>query len=184
MNIFRRNWFHLAGLTIVFSCVVAGATPNDVTKPEIDTRMCGTWELSPEFNQLLGFKDEDTRSDPVDHPLSFSIAVDKKLAASIGDEDFKQFHEEVFRPMGQQVVATGQWKTTFLSEPGIETACFITRKIGKTYIWVAAPFSVLYGGQLSYISGADKKRDVLVLDFNFRRNERTPSSVAYRRTIE
>lgn len=182
-----RLFFSLAGLAIAFSSGECADPPVAVAQLKVDARMSGAWEVSPELNSLLGFEDDDVRSDLVDHPLSFNLTIDQTLTESLTKEakaTFAQFCDEIYRPMGHQVIATGQWQTKFRVEPGISTACYITQSRGKTHIWVKAPFVILYGGQVSFINGAIAKRDALVLNFNPERKERTPNIAAYRRSAK
>ena len=180
----RLPLFYLAALAVMAASSICAEVLVAADQVKADARMSGVWELSPELNSLLGFEDDDQRSDLVDHPFSFSLTIDEVLAESHSEaakSTFPQFCEQVFAPMGHQVVATGQWKTKFRSDPGIETDCYISQSCGKSYLWVGAPFAVLYGGRVSFIGGATEKRDVLVLDFCFDHDNQTPNTAAYRR---
>lgn len=187
MNTLRHSVLCFAVLAIAFSFGECSKTSCAADVPQVDMRMNGTWELSPELNALLGFEDDELRSDAVDHPVSFKLTIDQTLTESLtreARETFGQFCEEMFCPMGHQVIATGQWQTKFRVDPGISTDCYITQHHGRTYIWVSAPFVVLYGGQISFINGSSANRDVVVLDFNPNREPGAPNIAGYRRSTK
>ena len=81
-----RLFFSLAGLTIAFSSGECAEPPVAVAPLKVDARMAGAWEVSPELNSLLGFEDDDVRSDLVDHPLSFKLTIDQTLTESLTKE--------------------------------------------------------------------------------------------------
>ncbi|MEM0895551.1 MAG: hypothetical protein AAGJ79_01605 [Verrucomicrobiota bacterium] len=138
-----------------------------------------------EAHRLLGFADVASRADSsVDHPISFRFTLDEKPGETIGAKTLEEARELLFRPMGHEVVATGKWVTKFVVKPGIGTDCFVTKHEGQTYLWVTAPFTVLYGGKVTFLSGADTEHDLLAFDFNTVSSERTPDTVVYRRKLK
>jgi hypothetical protein len=161
-------------LTLALSLASLGPQQSMADAPAESTpvvRPCdqwvGAWRVSPEFGRLLGFDDRQDREEAVfDHPASFTLAIDAELGASIAAPKRQEMEIVVFKKIGHKVVATGRWETTFEVDPGIDSECYVTEKDGATFLWVGAPYAVLYGGKVSLLQGADASRDHLVIDFN------------------
>jgi hypothetical protein len=144
----------------------------------------GSWEMCVEVNRLLGFGGGANQSDATcDHPASFSLKLDEAVGATMGAEKVATYRDVVFERMGQRIVATGKWKTRLEVDPRIETDCFVTTRDGSTFLWVGAPFGVLYGGSVAHVQGIDQEHDLLVINFNPLTKNRTPDTVVYRRKI-
>lgn len=149
------------------------------------SKWAGTWEISEEVNRLLGFADDTSRGDAIfDHPQSFRLSLDKVVGENKDAKKFAEMRDSLFRPMGHTIVATGKWETEFRVDPGIEPDCFVTQHDGHTFLWVGAPYVVLFGGKLAFIQGSDPNHDLMALNFNTMSSERTPDSVVYKRTVE
>ena len=140
------------------------------------------------MNRILGFHDDETRVDAVvDHPTSFRLSLDKAVGERLSARVVEDYRDKIFRPIGHRIVATGTWETTFDVDPGIDSNCFVTQHEGSTFLWVGAPWVVVYGGKLSFMQGRDRRHDVMVLDFNvtpahLAGKTRTPDTVAYKRS--
>jgi hypothetical protein len=144
----------------------------------------GSWEMCVEVNRLLGFGGGENRSDATcDHPSSFSLTLDEAVGATLGAEKVAAYRDHVFERMGHRIVATGKWKTKFDVDPRIGTDCFVTRRDGSAFLWVDAPFAVLYGGSVAHVQGINQDHDMLVINFNPLTKDRTPDTVVYRRKI-
>jgi hypothetical protein len=157
-------------------------------KPKGNSQWVGPWEMSEELNRILGFKDDASRNDAVfDHPSSFRLSLDKVIGEKMNASLLRAYRDTVFRRIDHRIVATGKWETKFDVDPGIDTNCFVTQHDGSTYLWVGAPYVVLFGGKVSFIQGVDRKHDVMVIEFNktsdrLVRKFRTPDTVAYKRS--
>lgn len=179
--------------TLIFCSLSQNAVPllakdaPQKTKAKIYTQWNGTWELSAAANKLLGYSDEEDRADiAVDFPLSFNISIDEKLGTSISQKEIQLMQDAVFKKVDHKIVATGTWETTFKVDPEIEEKCFVTEGHGETFLWVPAPYVVIYGGEISVIQGATKDKDLLIIDFDATRkhldgNHRSKTNVAYQR---
>ncbi|MEZ6133803.1 MAG: hypothetical protein R3C53_02725 [Pirellulaceae bacterium] len=145
----------------------------------------GSWQSSEEFNRMLGFGGDESRRDAVcDHPTAFRLSLDKVVGQNINGRVLAIYRDIIFQRMDHRIVATGKWETEFDIDPGIETDCFVTHHNGSTYLWVGAPYAVVFGGKVSYIKGFDQSHDVMVIDFNVEEEHRTPDSVAYKRKLK
>lgn len=167
-------------------CVGFGGAEDKAPRPQaaLHEQWAGSWEMSDEFNRLLGFGRGEERRDAVsDHPSSFSLALDEMVGETMGAGKLATFRDRVFARMGHRIVATGKWKTKCDVDPGIETDCFVTTHDGSTFLWVGAPFVVLYGGSVAHVQGMDHQHDVLVINFNPLTKDRTPDTVVYRRKL-
>ncbi len=165
-------------------------------KPAVDLRhyqpWVGSWEVSSEWNTLLGYADKKSREGAVfDHPLSFRLSLDATPGESTSTDAYRDYREKIFPKLGHTIVATGRWETAFPPElePGVETVCFLTVREGSTYLWVGAPYAVLYGGKVSFLEGAEPRHDALVIDFNSLSppsdlRKRTADTVGFRRTAK
>jgi hypothetical protein len=129
----------------------------------------GQWVLSEKINSALGFSDAKSREGGrLDAPpLSFQISLTDKIGDGIDARNLQSYRDLVFKRMGHRIVATGKWEMTFKDNPGIKsTDCFVTEHEGATYLWVPADYVVVFGGKASFLEGADKNHDAIVIDFN------------------
>jgi hypothetical protein len=149
----------------------------------------GQWVLSEKINSALGFTDGKSREGGLldAPPHSFHITLTDKIGDGIDAQHLQTYRDLVFKRLGHRIVATGKWELTFNDNPGINaTECFVTEHEGASYLWVSAEYVVLFGGKVSFLEGADKSHDAMVIDFNTGTNHlagvgRSPASFAYQR---
>ena len=153
----------------------------------------GEWELSKKLNELLGFHDEDLRTD--EWPSSFRLSLSKSIGCDM-DAEFLNHHRRLFfEHTNHQIVGTGKWEIAYndasgaSQDSGYETSCFVTEYDGATFLWVPVPFAILYGGKISFLEGADREHDAIVIDFNSMPKHlagvvRASDTVAYKRRSE
>ena len=196
----RAGRIHIGLLLIVLvmaSVWAIAQTPNNGANDNVGVQnsqpyqiWIGEWRLSDELNRTLGFVGEESRKGSLYvHPSSFRISVDETIGQTIDSDTLTYFRDEVFEPINHRIVATGKWETVFEEDPGIETDCFITKHQGSTFLWVGAPYFAVYGGKVSFLHGADRQHDVIVLDFAFlarhrAKRARSPDTVAYERNSQ
>lgn len=144
-----------------------GKESKEATVPRKLTDWTGSWKLSPALNQALGYPAKSKRENATfDHPLSFTLSFRAAPKEKIDDGDsLKLFQSEIFDKIDHKVLTTGTWKTKFEVEPGIGTTCIVTESKGATYLWVGAPYVIIYGGRVSFLQGATEEKDALVINF-------------------
>src|SRR5262249_4373373 len=120
-------------------------------------------------------------------PLSFQVSLTDQIGEGIDAQHLQTYRDLVFKRMGHRIVATGKWALTFKDNPGIKSAdCFVTEHEGASYLWVPWGYVVVFGGKASFLEGADKSHDAMVIDFNSGANHlagvgRSPDTFAYQR---
>jgi hypothetical protein len=149
----------------------------------------GEWVLSEKINGALGFSDAKSwRGGRLgEPPLSFRLSLSDKIGDGMDADLLKTYRDLVFKRMGHRIVATGTWEMTFKQDPGLKsTECFVTEHEGASYLWVPADYVVVFGGKVSFLEGADKPRDAIVIDFHPGAEhragvDRSPDTVAFQR---
>lgn len=155
-------------------------------------QLVGSWKASERLNRILGFKDDESRSEAiVAHPTSFRLVLDKSIGERMPAAELTSYRNHFReRQKDNRIVAMGKWETTFDvdDDPGLGTDCFVTEHRGSTFLLTPARFIKMYGGKISFIRGVDREHDVLVIDFTGRPGRRlagrsrTPDTVAYKRS--
>ncbi len=177
---------------LIFPLTAAAQQKNGQAKHRwVNPHWLGKWELSKTINRAIGFDSEKSREGAVfsDYPTSFELTISPKVGEGMKRETFKSYREFFREKLNHRIVATGLWKTHFGEniDPGIEPNCFVTRNGRALFLWVPVPYAILYGGKISFVQGADAKRDLLIIDFNtFEKNLkgkiRSVDTVVYRRS--
>src|SRR5262245_35195550 len=129
----------------------------------------GQWVQSEKINSALGFSDAKSREGGLldAAPLSFQISLTEKIGDGIDSPFLQTYRDLVFKRMGHRIVATGKWDLTFKDNPGIKTtSCFVTEHEGASFLWVPADYVVVFGGKVSFLEGAHKGHDAIIIDFN------------------
>lgn len=127
----------------------------------------GRWVISERANALLGFKSGEPRDGVgIDSPIRFELKLDSRLGQSTDAKTLSIVDGFLADKMGHTILATGTWDTTFEVEPGIDKICFVSRHNGSTFLWTMAPYIVFYGGEVTVVEGADKSKDILLIDFD------------------
>ena len=123
----------------------------------------GDWEVAEDIHRALGFEN-NSRESTVTFPSSFRLSLDAQPNRSA---DPNRLNEQLLNKMGHVLSTSGHWVADS-EEMGFKTdQCAVSTHGGRTFLWFTdVPYCGLHGGAVSYVEGADKKHDLLVIDFN------------------
>jgi hypothetical protein len=143
----------------------------------------GRWEVSEEVNRLLGYANREDAS--CEHPVSCEFLVSNTMGEGMPAEKLAAYRRPI-EDQGHRVVATGRFSAKYEVGGEVGPDCFISHANGATFVWCEAPFVGLIVAEVSFVRGAQRDGDLLVLDFNpvhalSGKRSVTPDTVAYRR---
>jgi hypothetical protein len=175
-----------AGILAVACCCLTSLGADREEGDRLTRRLSeleGRWEVSEEVNRLLGYANREDAS--CEHPISCEILVSNTMGDGMPAEKLTAFRRPI-EDQGHRVVATGRFSAKYEGGGVIGPDCFISHADGATFVWCEAPFVGLIVGQTSFVRGAQRDGDLLILDFNpvhgfSGKRSVTPDTVAYRR---
>ncbi|XZE52545.1 hypothetical protein SH139x_004246 [Planctomycetaceae bacterium SH139] len=149
-------------LVALFTLADAESTVTPAKPRAAYSHFNGDWEVARDMHKSLGY--EPSRDSAATFPSSFSLSLDAKLDENA---DPGGVHKGLLQKIGHELYTSGHWIAD-AEEMGFNTDhCVVSIHGGRTFLWFTdVPFIAQYGGAVSYIEGAGRPHDLLVIDFN------------------